>query len=286
MSNINFFLEKIGFSINKRCIDGHKLHLYFNISSILSKNETFKTAELKLYDAIESQVLLNKSVHILIYDILIPGDQVKQKEVINMLIDSKNVQLNQSSFNIQAAVARWIQNPEANHGLFFHILDYHNNTLDICEPDLQFEQQFGEKDRKRPELVIHTNQKVEPVTEENLSLSELFFEPLNLNNDPCRLHEAFINFTDIKWDNWILSPSGFYLNYCKGDCHHPMGDNMNTTLHAVMQTILNNVNPDFVPKVCCVPTSFEEQTVLYYDNNNEIISENFPNIKITGCGCI
>lgn len=43
----------------------------------------------------------------------------------------------------------------------------------------------------------------------------------------CREH-FYVNFTHIGWDNWILQPSGYSANYCKGKLRETTGDYMGT----------------------------------------------------------
>ena len=41
---------------------------------------------------------------------------------------------------------------------------------------------------------------------------------------------------DIGWSDWILSPAGYDMNYCAGNClAYPMPDHFNTTNHAIFQ---------------------------------------------------
>lgn len=39
------------------------------------------------------------------------------------------------------------------------------------------------------------------------------------SNRECCLITYFVNFNSLKWSSWILSPSGFFANYCSGKCH-------------------------------------------------------------------
>ena len=55
---------------------------------------------------------------------------------------------------------------------------------------------------------------------------------------PCQLINYNIDFEDIGWDDWILSPPTIDLNLCLGSCEgFPLPDHMNTTNHAIFQNL-------------------------------------------------
>lgn len=61
----------------------------------------------------------------------------------------------------------------------------------------------------------------------------------------------------------------------------------NPSNHAILQSALRSVgvSPD-VPQVCCAPESMDSLTLLYYDDNGNVVLKNFPRMVVTSCGCI
>jgi hypothetical protein len=38
----------------------------------------------------------------------------------------------------------------------------------------------------------------------------------------CRRHKLEVNFADIGWSHWIISPQTFEAHYCAGSCPYPL----------------------------------------------------------------
>lgn len=38
----------------------------------------------------------------------------------------------------------------------------------------------------------------------------------------CRRHKLQVNFADIGWSHWIISPQTFEAHYCAGSCPYPL----------------------------------------------------------------
>ncbi|KFV18481.1 Bone morphogenetic protein 4, partial [Tauraco erythrolophus] len=66
------------------------------------------------------------------------------------------------------------------------------------------------------------------------------------------------------WNGWIVAPPGYQAFYCHGDCPFPLADHLNSTNHAIVQTLVNSVNSS-IPKACCVPTELSAISMLYLD---------------------
>jgi hypothetical protein len=44
----------------------------------------------------------------------------------------------------------------------------------------------------------------------------------------CRRHKLEVNFADIGWSHWIISPQKFEAHYCAGSCPFPLTKVSNT----------------------------------------------------------
>ncbi|XP_006886657.1 PREDICTED: bone morphogenetic protein 8B [Elephantulus edwardii] len=102
---------------------------------------------------------------------------------------------------------------------------------------------------------------------------------------PCRRHELYVSFRDLKWLDWIIAPQGYLAYYCEGDCFFPLDACMNATNHALMQSLIHLMKPDVVPKPSCAPTKLSSASVLYYDNNNNVVLRKQRNMVVDSCGC-
>lgn len=46
------------------------------------------------------------------------------------------------------------------------------------------------------------------------------------------------------------------------------------------------LKPDEVPKACCAPTKLSPISVLFYDDNNNVILKKHRNMVVKTCGCL
>ena len=63
-----------------------------------------------------------------------------------------------------------------------------------------------------------------------------------------------VNFSEVGWDDWILAPRSYDAYYCRGACQFPLSDHLNATNHAIIQTLVNEMEPGNVPQSCCIPS--------------------------------
>ncbi|KAJ6663783.1 hypothetical protein lerEdw1_009862 [Lerista edwardsae] len=100
----------------------------------------------------------------------------------------------------------------------------------------------------------------------------------------CRRHRLFVDFKEVGWNDWIIAPSGYHAFYCSGECQFPLADHMNSSSHAVVQTMLSSVNAR-VPKACCIPTDLSPVTMLYLDQQDMVVLKTYQDMVVEGCGC-
>lgn len=85
--------------------------------------------------------------------------------------------------------------------------------------------------------------------------------------------------------DWIIAPEGYTSYYCFGECNFPLSAHMNATNHAIMQQLVHTYNPYSVPKPLCAPTSYSPISVLYFDENANVILKKYKNMVVRACGC-
>lgn len=101
----------------------------------------------------------------------------------------------------------------------------------------------------------------------------------------CRRHPLYVDFQDVGWNDWIVAPPGYHAFFCYGECPFPMADHLNSTNHAIVQTLVNSVNPSAVPRACCVPTDLSPISMLYLDESDKVVLKNYKDMVVEGCGC-
>ncbi|XP_067875065.1 bone morphogenetic protein 4-like [Heterodontus francisci] len=100
----------------------------------------------------------------------------------------------------------------------------------------------------------------------------------------CRRRPLYVDFERVGWTEWIIAPRGYNAFYCHGECRFPLADHMNSSSHAIVQTLVNSVNVN-IPKACCVPTELSPVAMLYLDEDERVVLKNYQEMAVEGCGC-
>ncbi|NXR56091.1 DERR protein, partial [Hippolais icterina] len=101
----------------------------------------------------------------------------------------------------------------------------------------------------------------------------------------CKPRRLYISFSDVGWENWIIAPQGYLANYCGGDCPFPLAAELNSTNHAVLQTMVHSLDPQGTPQPCCVPVRLSPISILYYDNSDNVVLRHYEDMVVDECGC-
>ncbi|NWR01326.1 DERR protein, partial [Paradoxornis webbianus] len=101
----------------------------------------------------------------------------------------------------------------------------------------------------------------------------------------CRPRRLYISFSDVGWEKWIIAPQGYLANYCRGDCPFPLAAELNSTNHAVLQTMVHSLDPRGTPQPCCVPVRLSPISILYYDNSDNVVLRHYEDMVVDECGC-
>ncbi|NXH48879.1 GDF3 factor, partial [Dicaeum eximium] len=101
----------------------------------------------------------------------------------------------------------------------------------------------------------------------------------------CKPRRLYISFSDVGWENWIIAPQGYLANYCRGDCPFPLAAELNSTNHAVLQTMVHSLDPHGTPQPCCVPVRLSPISILYYDNSDNVVLRHYEDMVVDECGC-
>lgn len=280
----------------------HKFRLRFDTTHIPS-TEMLTAAELLLYrepvvfenDSANDENDLNRYFQqVLVKDIVQVGVKGKS-ETITRLIDSKQIDVrhgNNVSLDVSPAVERWLKSPKSNHGLLIIIKSYDKATpvkhVRLRRSLDEDEQQWASK---KPNLFTYTDdgrnkhRKGEELAQMRKKRAPTGKRDRKRQPEPCKRHSMNVDFAEVGWSDWIVAPPGYEAFYCRGECNFPIPAHMNTTNHAIVQTMVNSVNPSQVPKPCCVPTQLSSISMLYLDDNNKVVLKNYNEMVVTACGC-
>ncbi|KAE8299688.1 Protein DVR-1 Precursor [Larimichthys crocea] len=101
----------------------------------------------------------------------------------------------------------------------------------------------------------------------------------------CKARRLYIDFKDVGWQDWIIAPQGYMANYCHGECPFPLSESLNGTNHAILQTLVHSLDPHGTPQPCCVPIRLSPISMLYYDNNDNVVLRHYQDMVVDECGC-
>lgn len=68
------------------------------------------------------------------------------------------------------------------------------------------------------------------------------------------------------------------------DADHVFGWNL-CQLQVSSDFQVHLMNPENVPKPCCAPTKLHAISVLYFDDNSNVILKKYKNMVVRACGC-
>ncbi|KAL4623946.1 growth/differentiation factor 3 [Arapaima gigas] len=101
----------------------------------------------------------------------------------------------------------------------------------------------------------------------------------------CKPRRLFISFKDVGWQDWIIAPHGYMANYCHGECPFPLSESLNGSNHAILQTLVHSFHGDKTPQPCCVPVKLSPISMLYYDNDDNVVLRHYEDMIVDECGC-
>ena len=258
--------------------------------------ESIQSAQLKvLWKPKLSIVRSHGSFKAQVYDVIKTTKGLSNDMQITMLLDTKkiyhrNAETDQGwyTFDVTPAVQRWVQKKTKRPKLSLEkgkmkVLRGGKKNVAIL-PDGMFEEAYlmvySEDEQSRSKH----REKRSPRNHRNKNLRRKNRRQKNRRSN-CKRHDLYVDFSEVGWNDWIVAPPGYEAHFCNGECAFPLADQLNATNHAIVQTLVNSVNPSAVPRACCVPTELSPISMLYIDEYEKVVLKNYENMVVEGCGC-
>nr|XP_009668172.1 PREDICTED: bone morphogenetic protein 2-like [Struthio camelus australis] len=294
-NTVRSFLDKI---------HSDKMHFLFVLSSV-AKNEKILTAELHLFRLWPRATDGPKRHHfcqVSIYQVL---DKTKPDSAEGKkLLAARLISLQGSGwevFAITQAVRDWTEDETSNQGLLVMVHSLGGGPLD--PPVVQFASGRDHHESKKPMLVLFTDDgrrgaslptagfsgPQAPILPAKMTVPKLNGPRSTRSLDrlqPCQRHPLSVDFEEIGWSGWIISPRGYNAYHCKGACPFPLGENMRPTNHATVQSIINALKlSEGVSSPCCVPDKLYSINLLYFDDDENVVLKQYDDMVAGSCGC-
>ncbi|XP_025030649.1 bone morphogenetic protein 2-A-like [Python bivittatus] len=282
---------------------GDQTRLLFLLSSV-AKNEVVLTAELHLFKlrARGPEGALLRRQHfcqISFYQVLDKEapDAPEGKKLLSARLLAVHG-FGWEVFSITQAVRDWVAEESSNQGLLVTVEGLRGVPLDSST--VQFASGRDHHASKNPMLVLFTDDGRRAAA---LPSSFLGSSPggaglpeLTSNRTraprsaesplPCQRYPLSVDFEEIGWSGWIISPRGYNAYHCKGSCPFPLGENMRPTNHATVQSIINALKlSQEVSSPCCVPDKLFSINLLYFDDDENVVLKQYDNMVAGSCGC-
>lgn len=223
-----------------------------------------------------------------IHEVIKPA--IPFKEPITRLLDTRLVQHALSkweSFDVSPAVNRWTMEGHANHGFMVEVVHLDSEESDArrhVRVSRSVHQNEDSWPQMRPLLVTFSHDGKGQVLHTREKRQARNNKQRKKHKANCRRHALYVDFSDVGWNDWIVAPPGYHAFYCQGECPFPLAEHLNSTNHAIVQTLVNSVNTN-IPRACCVPTDLSPISLLYLDEYEKVILKNYQDMVVEGCGC-
>lgn len=264
---------------------------FFNLTSI-PDGEFITSAELQVFRELVQDAFDNSSIsfhRINIYEIIKPASE-SSGDPVTRLLDTRLVHQNASQwekFDVTPAIMRWIAHGQPNHGFVVEVVHLDGDTSGVSKRHVRISRSLHQDNSSwshlRPLLVTFGHDgKGHPLHKREKRQAKHKQRKRHKSN--CKRHPLYVDFNDVGWNDWIVAPPGYSAFYCHGECPFPLADHLNTTNHAIVQTLVNSVNSK-IPKACCVPTELSAISMLYLDEQEKVVLKNYQDMVVEGCGC-
>nr|XP_020441662.1 bone morphogenetic protein 2-like isoform X1 [Monopterus albus] len=283
---------------------GERFH-FFNLSSF-SREERMVKAEFRWFKK-KQKFYQGKSYgphfyKVDLYEVL----DSKVKPWRGNLINSRLVPLYTQGwevFNVSQMVSKWIQNSQENNGILVVTMLPSGHWVESAASSSK--QNRALTDTKSYLVVFSddgrtgaTNQSYVGEVQPAAAAPELqdhrrrkrraspSFSPHD-RSQSCQRVPLFVDFEEIGWSGWIISPRGYNAYHCKGSCPFPLAGSLRATNHATVRSIMHalKLSSDEVGAPCCVPDRLQPISLLYFDDEENVVLKQYDDMVALSCGC-
>ncbi|KFQ24219.1 Bone morphogenetic protein 2, partial [Merops nubicus] len=270
-----------------------RYHFYFDITA-MEKGEQVLKAEFRVFKLKRTQVSLSDVKHfckVEVYELLESGSKPQKKHLIASRLLSLYTE-GWEVFNVTQTVSKWVGNSSSNHGFLITTTHVFNNRIEHNLVKFA-KSQHALQESRNALLVLFTNSNKRRSSSFVPSSTGVRRRPRAAAGPPakgqvtaCHRRELYVDFGAIGWSGWIIYPSGYNAFYCRGSCLFPLGESLNATNHATVQSIVHTLKlSEDVSTPCCVPDELKSLNLLYFDDKQNVVLKNYKDMVAKRCGC-
>ncbi|NXN55517.1 BMP7 protein, partial [Rynchops niger] len=269
-------------------------HFYFDINA-MEKGEQMLKAEFRVFKLkrthLSRRADMKHFCKVEVYELLESGSKIQKKHLIASRLLSLYTE-GWEVFNVTQTVSKWVGNSSSNHGFLITTTHVFNNRIE--HNLVKFAKSQGALQESRNALlVLFTNSNKRRSSSFVPSSTSMSRRPraaavpsAKSQVTACHRRELYVDFRAIGWSGWIIYPSGYNAFYCRGSCVFPLGESLNATNHATVQSIVHTLKlSEDVSTPCCVPDELKSLNLLYFDDKENVVLKNYKDMVATRCGC-
>uniref|UniRef100_A0A915EQC9 TGF-beta family profile domain-containing protein n=1 Tax=Ditylenchus dipsaci TaxID=166011 RepID=A0A915EQC9_9BILA len=218
------------------------------------------------------------------------------------------------SINITQIFKQWRQHPEDVHKLFVQFIseiEPASRSVDISQIHCFGVGFFLESEHERDKrikrsisenMIIEENwdeeeEEIEANSHEDSPAFSIHktsstskpanvFSPLrSFTGKRCKLRSLYVDFKDLGWDSWVIAPTGYQADYCDGDCSFPLDSSVTPSNHAIVQTLVHVLDERRALPAHCAPIALKSQSILFFNNQQNVVMRRYQNMRVKQCGC-
>ncbi|XP_009876882.1 PREDICTED: bone morphogenetic protein 7-like, partial [Apaloderma vittatum] len=295
-------------------------HFYFDISA-MEKGEQMLKAEFRVFKLKRTHTSKRSDVKhfckVEVYELLESGRKPQKKHLIASRLLSLYTE-GWEVFNVTQTVSKWVGNSSFNYGFLItttyvfndriehNVIKFAKNQGALQESRNALLVLFTNSNKRRSSSFVASSTKLQMNTAKNdasrvpRETQIVESSSVSMSRRPrsaaipsakshvtaCHRRELYVDFRAIGWSGWIIYPSGYNAFYCRGSCLFPLGERLNATNHATVQSIVHTLKlSQDVSTPCCVPDELKSLNLLYFDDKENVVLKNYKDMVATRCGC-
>ncbi|CAD7094213.1 unnamed protein product [Hermetia illucens] len=161
-------------------------------------------------------------------------------------------------------VTEWYNNASTNHGVVIKTKEQWMKQFVVLDDSVA-------NKTYAPYIEVMTKDNRKRRTKRNTSLNCSESD----NEVRCCRYPLEVNFRHFNWE-WIIAPQSFNAYFCNGECKLGFLPKYPHTHLMQMST---------APQPCCSPTKMSPVTLLYFNNEYNLVMSTIPNMAVDKCSC-